>query len=143
MDDELKRLLDYQPSSFDPLSRWRQEAEQFAEEARQGYEAVHAAERQMRETPAAWTAWFCEMLQRHLMEHVQPHLDGLAQGACELIGEQAAKIKTCEQKLEQQRDEITELKLECARLAIKLSELRTDAVLAAMPGSSTLRSAVN
>jgi hypothetical protein len=142
MDDELKRLLDYVPSS-DLLTRWRAEADQFAEEARQGREDVREEERRMRETPEAWDRWFVELLQRHLMTHVQPHLDGLAEGACELIGEQARKITACEQRLTEQRKEISELQLECARLAIKVAEARTDAVLSALPGLSTSRGAVN
>jgi hypothetical protein len=143
MDDELESLLNYVPSTGDPLSRWRREAEQFAEEARQGREAVREEERRMRETPEAWTAWFIGQLRQHLRDQLQPHLDGLAEGACELIGEQARKIAACEQRLAEQRDEISELRLECARLAIKVAEARTDAVLNAMPGLNASRGAVN
>jgi hypothetical protein len=143
MDDELKHLLNYVPSSFDPIAKWRREAEQFAEEARQGREAVREEERQMRDTPQAWSDWFVAQLREHLRDHLQPHLDGLGQGVCELLGELNARIKTLEQKSQQQRDEITELRLENAKLAIRVSELRTDAVLASLPQVAGLRGAVN
>jgi hypothetical protein len=144
MDDNARRkILDEARANVDVLAKWRQQAEQFAAEAEQGREEIREEERRMRETPQAWENWYLAMLQRHLMDHVQPHLDGLVQGACELIGEQARKITACEQRLEQQRNEIQALQLECARLAIKIAEVQTDKVLAAMPGSSTLRSAVN
>jgi hypothetical protein len=140
MDDETRR---YVPREFDPLARWREQAEQFAAEAEQGREEVRAEETRMRETPEAWSDWFVAQLRCHLMTYMQPHLDGIGEGVAELLGELHVRIKNLEQKSQAQRDEIAELKLENARLAIKISEARTDAVLAALPQVAGLRGAVN
>jgi hypothetical protein len=143
MDDELKRLLDYVPGSSDPLTRWRQQSEQFEAEKREAQtelkaeEARRTAELQAA-TPEAWDAWLYAALSRHLLDH--PTLSARFQGVGEAIGELVAELRG---QIDKQRSEITELKLECARLAIKISEVQTDRVLAALPGLGTQRSTVN
>jgi hypothetical protein len=143
MDDELKRLLDYTPSSGDPLTRWRQEAAQAEAKAAADEQALRETERQMRETPAAWDAWFVAQLRRHLGDHMQPSFDGVAEGVGTLIAELRHRLDANDKLIGEQRELIHSLQLECARLAIKVAELKTDQVLAAMPGVTPQRGVVN
>jgi hypothetical protein len=142
MDD--KTLLNYVPASFDPLAKWRREAEQFAAEAEQGREEVRAEEVHMRETPENWENWYLAMLQRHLADHMAPSLEGIAEGVGALYSELRHRADKQAETIKEQGKTINTLQLELAQLAIKLSELRTDLVLHQMPISGgTSRGAVN
>jgi hypothetical protein len=74
-------------------------------------------------------------LSRHLAKH--PALDARFEGVGQAIGELISELRG---QIDKQRDEIAELKLECARLAIKICEVQTDRVLNAMPGLGPSRS---
>jgi hypothetical protein len=128
---------------FDPLARWREQAEVFAQEAEQGQRELREEERRRAETPTAWDQWFQDELRRHLMDHVQPHFDGIAEGVCTLVAELRHRLDACDKIIGQQRDQIHSLQVEIQKLAIKLAELRTDTVISQMPGLGTSRGAVN
>jgi hypothetical protein len=133
--------------SADPLTRWREQAAQFEAEAEKGRQELRAEEeRRLREaqncSPESWDRWFQTQLRRHLRAHLAPSLEGVAQGVGALIIELRNKIEACDKLLDQQRDEIRDLRIECAKLAVRISEVATDKVLAAMPSASALR-AVN
>jgi hypothetical protein len=143
-----KDKFNFVSPSADPLTKWRQQAAQFEAEARQGQQQLRDEEaRIMREaqscSPEAWESWFVAMLRRHLPAHVEPSFEGVAEGVGELIAQLRHQLDARDKILDQQRKDITELKIECARLAVKISEVQTDKVLAAMPTASTLRGAVN
>jgi hypothetical protein len=149
MDDELKRLLDYVPGSSDPLTRWREQAEQFDAEKRaaqcelKAEEARRTAELQAG-TPEAWDQWLHAALSRHLASHpvLGARFEGVGQAVGEMVAELRRRLDANDVIINQQRDEIRELKIECARLAVKICEVQTDKVLNAMPGLGTQR-AVN
>jgi hypothetical protein len=128
---------------FDPLERWRAEAEQLAAKAAEDERELRERERLMRETPQAWEDWFVAQLRRHLAEHVQPSFDGIAEGVGTLIAELRHRLDACEKLIGEQRELIHTLQVEHAKLGIKLAELRTDTVLSQMPGLNSQRSAVN
>jgi hypothetical protein len=149
MDEELKRLLDYVPSS-DPLRRWRGEAEQFEEEKRQAQielkaeEARRTAELQAA-SPEAWDAWLGAALNRHLASHpvLGARFEGVGEAVGEMVGELRRRLDANDKQIGEQREEIRNLQIECAELRVKCAELRTDQVLASMPGLNTQRSTVN
>jgi hypothetical protein len=150
MDDELKRLLDYVPGSSDPLTRWRQQAEKFEAEKRQAQvdlkaeEARRTAELQAA-TPEAWDAWLYAALSRHLASHpaLDARFEGVGQAIGELVAELRKRLDANDVIINQQREEIRNLQIECAELRVKCAELRTDQVLASMPGLNPQRGAVN
>ena len=129
--------------STDPLTRWREKAAQFEAEAKQGQQELREEERRRAETPAAWDTWFVAQLRRHLQSHLDPSFEGIAQGVGELVAELRHRAHAQDKTIAEQNKTIQALQLECARLAIKIAELRTDQVLNAMPTSSTMRGTVN
>jgi hypothetical protein len=142
-------MVDVKLSSA-PLRKWRVDAEKFEDEKREA-QAELKAEEQRRSgelqagTPEAWDQWLHAALSRHLASHpaLDARFEGVGQAVGELVAELRRRLDANEAVINKQRDEIVELKLECARLAIKICEVQTDKVLAAMPGLGTPRSAVN
>jgi hypothetical protein len=148
MDDELKRLLDYVPSS-DPLTRWREQSDAFEAEKREAQRELKAEEERrtraaQASTPEAWDAWLHAQLSRHLARHptLDARFEGVGQAVGELIAELRGRLDARDIIQDRQREEIRNLQIELAELRIKVAELRTDQVLASMP-LSTSRSSVN
>jgi hypothetical protein len=126
-----------------PLRRWRADAEKFAEEQREAQCELKAEEARrtgelQASTPEAWDQWLGAALSRHFLDHpaINARFQGVAEGVAELIAELRGR-------LDANNNEIRKLQLECMELRIKVAELRTDAVLNAMPTASALRGAVN
>jgi hypothetical protein len=136
--------------SSDPLRKWRLEAEKFEVDKRQAQvelkaeEARRTAELQAA-TPEAWDAWLYAALSRHLANHpmLGARFEGVGQAVGEMVDELRRRLDANETIINTQRDEIRELKVECARLAVKICEVQTDRVLNAMPGLNSQRSTVN
>jgi hypothetical protein len=150
--DEAKAMLATKDQAFvpppvDPLTKWRDEAAALEAKYEQGARDVREEEAQQRHAaeanPTLWDQWFAEQLKRHLPRLLDPSLKGIAEGIGELYSELRRRADAQEKTISEQRKTINGLQLECAQLATKLAELKTDAVLAAMPIASTLRGTVN
>jgi hypothetical protein len=136
---------------MDDLRKWRLEAEKFEEEQRVAQAELRAEEARRNgdaqsRSPEAWDAWLSAALSRHLANNpvLDARFEGVGQAVGELIAELRRRLDANDVIINQQRDEIRELKIECARLAVKICEVQTDRVLNAMPGLGTSRSgAVN
>jgi hypothetical protein len=139
----------YVPSS-EPLRKWREQAEKFEDEKRAALAELKAEEERrtgeaQSRSPEAWNVWLFAALSQHLANH--PVLDARFEGAGQAIGELVAELRgrldANDVIQNRQREEIRNLQIECAELRVKVAELRTDQVLASMPGLNTSRSAVN
>jgi hypothetical protein len=134
------------PSS-DPLTRWREEAAKLEAKYAEGRREVREEEAERRRAaeanPVLWDQWFMQALRRHLPSCLDPSLEGIAQGVGGLYAELRHRADAQDKIISEQRKEIDALRLEVAGLAIKLAELRTDRVLAAMPLSGDQRSIMN
>lgn len=159
MDDETKRkiLAEARATLADKDSKGDSSGrpgEHYAQDMRRREQAAQceeettreAEQRMLREAQScsseAWSHWFISELRRHLPAHLEPSFEGIAEGIGGLYAELRRRIDAQDKLLDQQRDDIRALKIENARLAIKLAELQTDKVLNAMPTASTMR-AVN
>jgi hypothetical protein len=141
--------MDNNKLSSEPLRRWREESEAFEAAQRAARAELKAEEKQrtgelQASSPEAWDAWLGAALSRHLAGHptLDARFEGVGQAIGELISELRGRVDANDVIIDKQRDEIRALQLECAQLRVKVAELKTDAVLASMPGSSALR-AVN
>jgi hypothetical protein len=125
----------------DPMIAWRQAAAEADAREAQGRRELREGERRMareaqrqaRLDPAAWEQWFVDRLQRHLPQHLMPLAEAVATSTNAIVDQLNGQAAEREKLLRQYREEIRDLKLECAKLGNLVSELRTNHALGAAP----------
>jgi len=134
------------PPPLDPLTVWRQDAEAREAEVREAKRELKAEERRrLREhreaapDGAAWDEWFRHRLHDHLPKAMDESINMMLR----IVGEGIRDLLAENER--QHQSELNKLRLELlgeiTRLATTVSQLKTDGVLASLPGaSSTLRS---
>ena len=124
----------------DPMIKWREQAAVFEHEREEGIRELRAGERRMareaRLNVNTLENAFADLLARHLPSHLAPIVQEIAGGVVDCVDALRGQQIEREVELRRMRDEVCDLKIELARLATTLAELRTDRVLGAMPGAA-------
>jgi hypothetical protein len=135
--DTARRMM-AQP--VDPMVGWRADAEQFERACEAETRARRRREReglaQAQFNANTFENAFVDALAKHLPSHLVPIVQEIADSVVACVDALREQQIEREAELRRMRDEVCGLKIELARLATTLAELRTDRALGAMPGAS-------
>lgn len=131
---DLSRRALQQP--VDVMKSWREQAAVFEREAEQGRRELREREREMLRQSQADAA----TIETQVFNALAPIVEEIASATTSAIDALCNRIAELHEQMRKQERELTEARIETAKLATRFAEMQTDRVLAAMPGASTLRS---